>query len=724
VPQTKQILASQLHQFIHGNHARSLTAGMLVTFACLALIGWNIWRSYQTVERTHDRQLQLQALVASNARLDDGLTAYVRLAAITGDARWEQLYRESEARIRESAAEVIQLAKERGNIDPDDSPRPLRTATAIEQRALTYAREGKLDQASALVMGGEYQVERSRYAAALAALTHSIEDQLDRDLDHYKARLQTAVVLAAMAGVVLVMVWIGLIGAIRRSLELHAATVSERRALEDQIQYAQRLESLSVLAGGIAHDFNNLLTGILSNAGTARRKLAASDPAQHHLSEIVQGSKLAAHLTGQLLAYAGKGQFHILARDLTAEVLEIRELLESSVRRKAKLDFHLADNLPAILADPTQIQQVLMNIIINASESVDGDVSVRIDTHALDVKERDLRELVSGSPLAPGRCVAVDVTDTGSGMDPATLQRIFDPFFTTKTSGRGLGLAATVGIVHRHGGGIRVTSHPGEGTSFRVIFPASDQLVRPRVESPVTDLSGHGVVLVVDDDDYILQAVYIALESYGYSVLLANSGAAAIELFEEHREQIDLVLLDMLMPGMSGEETFRVLRAIRPDVKVLLSTGYAPDEAAQRFTEEGLAGFLRKPYDPDELAGEVQRIIERGNAMPSEQMQEALADLRASYRAKLPEQLEELVERLRAARQTGGGDALQQARDITHRLAGTTGSYGLGEIHTSLEKIDTLLLSMIEDGAHTGRWEEIDTALALLRGHLPSATGA
>jgi signal transduction histidine kinase/CheY-like chemotaxis protein len=600
----------------------------------------------------------------------------------------------------------------------------LRTATAIEQRALTYAREGKLDQASALVMGGEYQVERSRYAAALAALTHSIEDQLDRDLDHYKARLQTAVVLAAMAGVVLVMVWIGLIGAIRRSLELHAATVSERRALEDQIQYAQRLESLSVLAGGIAHDFNNLLTGILSNAGTARRKLAASDPAQHHLSEIVQGSKLAAHLTGQLLAYAGKGQFHILARDLTAEVLEIRELLESSVRRKAKLDFHLADNLPAILADPTQIQQVLMNIIINASESVDGDVSVRIDTHALDVKERDLRELVSGSPLAPGRCVAVDVTDTGSGMDPATLQRIFDPFFTTKTSGRGLGLAATVGIVHRHGGGIRVTSHPGEGTSFRVIFPASDQLVRPRVESPVTDLSGHGVVLVVDDDDYILQAVYIALESYGYSVLLANSGAAAIELFEEHREQIDLVLLDMLMPGMSGEETFRVLRAIRPDVKVLLSTGYAPDEAAQRFTEEGLAGFLRKPYDPDELAGEVQRIIERGNAMPSEQMQEALADLRASYRAKLPEQLEELVERLRAARQTGGGDALQQARDITHRLAGTTGSYGLGEIHTSLEKIDTLLLSMIEDGAHTGRWEEIDTALALLRGHLPSATGA
>jgi signal transduction histidine kinase/CheY-like chemotaxis protein len=695
---------------------------MLVTFACLVLIGWNIWRSYQTVERAHGQQLRLQPLIASIARLDDALTAYVRLAAITGDARWEPLYQESEAKIQKSAAKMIRLAAERGSLDPEATQNPLRTTTAIEKLALSHAREGRLEQASALVMGSAYQVERTRYSAAVAALTRSIEEQLHRDLDHSEKQLQTAVALAAAAIGLLLMVWIGLIGAIRRSLELHAAAVGERQSLEDQIQHAQRLESLSVLAGGIAHDFNNLLTGILSNAGTARRKLAASDEVQHHLSEIVQGSKLAAHLTGQLLAYAGKGQFHIVARDLTAEVLEIRDLLETSARRKAKLDFQLADHLPAILADPTQVQQVLMNLVINASESVDGDVSLRIETQALDVTEADLRELVSGSPLTPGRCVALDVTDTGSGMDSATLERVFDPFFTTKTSGRGLGLAATLGIVHRHGGGIRVTSRPGEGTCFRVIFPTSDQLVRPPVERPVTDLSGYGVVLVVDDDDYILQAVHVALESYGYSVLLANSGAIAIELFEEQRDQIDLVLLDMLMPGMSGEETFRALRAIQPDVKVLLSTGYAPDEATQKFTEEGLAGFLRKPYDPDELASEVQRIIERGSGMQSEQMQDALADLRTSYRAKLPEQLEQLVERLRASRQPGGGDSLQHARDISHRLAGTTGSYGFGEIHNALEKIDAVLLSMIENGADAGRWEEIDTELARLQERLPSAT--
>jgi signal transduction histidine kinase len=275
---------------------------MLVTFACLVLIGWNIWRSYQTVERAHGQQLRLQPLIASIARLDDALTAYVRLAAITGDARWEPLYQESEAKIQKSAAKMIRLAAERGSLDPEATQNPLRTTTAIEKLALSHAREGRLEQASALVMGSAYQVERTRYSAAVAALTRSIEEQLHRDLDHSEKQLQTAVALAAAAIGLLLMVWIGLIGAIRRSLELHAAAVGERQSLEDQIQHAQRLESLSVLAGGIAHDFNNLLTGILSNAGTARRKLAASDEVQHHLSEIVQGSKLAAHLTGQLLA--------------------------------------------------------------------------------------------------------------------------------------------------------------------------------------------------------------------------------------------------------------------------------------------------------------------------------------------------------------------------------------------------------------------------------------
>ncbi len=565
------------------------------------------------------------------------------------------------------------------------------------------------------------KLEAQRDTADVEELAHSLDAYLRADLDASEKRIETAIALSILAGAVLLVVWVAVIRSIRRSLSTRAAELGERRALEDKLQDAQRFESLNVLAGGIAHDFNNLLTGILSNAGTARRKLAANDSAQQHLREIVRGSKLAAHLTGQLLAYAGRGQFQVLARDLSAEVREIQDLLETSVRTRATLDFRLAEGLPAILADPIQIHQVLMNLVVNAAESGDGEIAVRIETQAIDVSESDIRKLAPGSPLKPGRCVALDVIDDGSGMDAETLERIYDPFFTTKSAGRGLGLAASLGIIHRHQGGIRVKSRPGKGTQFRIVFPASDQIVRPPVERPVTDLSGHGVILVVDDDDYILQAVYVSLESYGYSVLLANSGAAAIRIFEERSEQIDLVLLDMLMPSMSGEVTYRALRAIRPDVKVLLSTGFAPDEAAQRFTDEGLAGFLRKPYDPDQLAGEVQRIIERGSGPPAEQMDEALRGLRANYREKLPEQLDELDETLRAAREAQDPARFSQAGEIAHRLAGTAGSYGLADIGAEFAKIDDALREVAPEDLASARWRDLDAAVARIRQHLSEA---
>ena len=620
---------NRLRQFFAGDLARTLALGMIVTFVCLLLIGWNLWGPHRSFQQASAHQQRLHRLIAS----------------------------------------ITQLEADRDDQDATD-------------------------------------------------LTRALDAYLRGDPDASEEHIETAIALSIFAGALLLVMWAAVIRSIRRSLPARAAELVERRALEDKLEYAQRLESLNVLAGGIAHDFNNLLTGILSNAGTARRKLAANDSAQQHLSEIVRGSKLAAHLTGQLLAYAGRGQFQVLARDLTAEVREIQDLLETSVRTRAKLDFQLAEDLPAILADPIQIQQVVMNLIVNASESGKGGVEVQIETKAIELSEADIREFMPGSPLKVGRYVALDVIDNGSGMDAETIERIFDPFFTTKSAGRGLGLAASLGIIHRHRGGIQVKSRPGAGTSFRVVFPASGQIVRPPAERPVTDLSGHGVILVVDDDDYILQAVYVSLESYGYSVLLANSGAAAIRIFEERSDQIDLVLLDMLMPGMSGEETYRALRAIRPDVKVLLSTGFAPDEAAQRFTDEGLAGFLRKPYDPDQLAGEVQRIIERGSTPPSERMDEALRGLRASYRERLPDQLDELTDRLRTAREPNGSAALRQAREISHRLAGTAGSYGLGEIGAELSKIDDALREVGPEEAANARWRDIDAAVAAIRGHL------
>jgi signal transduction histidine kinase/CheY-like chemotaxis protein len=564
-----------------------------------------------------------------------------------------------------------------------------------------------------------FQANPARAAAIGVALTFAVIALVIWSLWSPNRDLR-ALALSALACAALLAVWLLVLRAIHRNQAPHPTALPERQALEDQIQSARQSEGLGVLAGGIAHDFNNLLTGIMSNAGTARHKLAASDSAQQHLREIVQGAKMAAHLTGQLLAYAGKGKFHVQARDLTAEVLEIRELLEASVRGEAILEFKLGANLPGILADPTQFHQILMNLIINASESSDHEVLVRVETSVCDLDEGDIRELVAGSTLTPGPSVILEVSDTGPGISPEALERIFDPYYTTKSRGRGLGLSATLGIVHRHSGGLRVTSRAGEGTSFRVAFPASDALVRPPAEQPPTEVTGSGLILIVDDDDYILQAVEVSLQSFGYSVLRANSGAAAIQIFQEQSEAIDLVLLDMLMPGMSGEETFRALGKIRSDVKVVLSTGYAPDQAAQRFNEKGLAGFLRKPYDPDQLAAEIQRILEWDAELPSAELHEALRDLRASYRAKLPEQIEELVEQLRVAREPDGMDALTRAQAIAHRLTGTSGSYGLEAVSATLAHVDTALIALLEDATEIDRWVEIDRTLDELLKQLPA----
>ncbi len=542
-----------------------LTIGVLATFLGFAGILWGTWSVYRSLESASSSQLELEQLTTRITRLDERLSSSARYAATTGDPKWETHHSEALPQLRAAIEEAAALSLEAmpaatgGRVSRSERAR----VTELEAAAFQLIRNDQTDEATALVFSDAYETARQRDTAGLAFLTHAISEKLSREVDRSKERMTTTLVLALMGSGLLLLLWLALASAIRRRLEANAMAERESRSLTERIQSAQRLESLSVLAGGIAHDFNNLLTGILSNAGTARRKLPANDSAQRHLSEIVQGSKLAAHLTSQLLAYAGKGQFQILARDLSAAVTEIQDLLETSVRHKAKLTYDLFDDLPAVQADPSQLHQVLMNLVLNASESIEGEVDVIIRTRVIELTEADLGGLVPGSPLQPGRCVALEVEDFGWGMDRETLHRVFIPFFSTKSGGRGLGLAATLGIAHRHGGGIHVESELGRGTQFRVLFPASDGIVTRAPETPVSDLSGHGVILVVDDDDYILEAVYAMLESYGYSVRVANTGRKAIEIYEQHCDEIDLVLLDMSMPVMFGEETFRELKLFR-----------------------------------------------------------------------------------------------------------------------------------------------------------------
>ncbi len=386
----------------------------------------------------------------------------------------------------------------------------------------------------------------------------------------------------------------------------------ERNRLEAQIQQAQKLESLGVLAGGIAHDFNNLLMAIIGNADLALQDISDVSPARPMLEEIDKTAHRAAELCKQMLAYSGKGHFIIKPINLSELVREMSHMLSISISKKAVLRQHLADNLPSVEADATQIRQVIMNLIINASEAIgdrSGVISVATDLVVCD--EQYLQSRPCREPFQGGRCVCLEVKDTGCGMAPNIQERIFDPFFTTKFTGRGLGLAAVLGIVRGHNGTIDVSSEPGKGTTFRVFLPALDEPAQSIHElTPMTTRwQGAGTVLLVDDEDNIRSLGRRMLERLGFDVLTAGNGLEALKIFRTHEAPIRCVLLDLTMPHMDGEETFLELQRINPDVCVIMSSGYDELEIVNRFDGKGLAGFIQKPYRSANLTAVLRRVL-------------------------------------------------------------------------------------------------------------------
>ena len=384
--------------------------------------------------------------------------------------------------------------------------------------------------------------------------------------------------------------------------------ITERRRAEERLLDAQKLESLGLLAGGVAHDFNNLLVGVIGNASMAQEMLPPDSLAVELLEEVVRSGKQAAHLTRQMLAYAGKGKFVVESLVLSRLIPEMCGLVQPSIPKKITLSFDLDPDLLAVEADRGQVQQVFMNLVLNAAEAIgnhDGVILVR--TCVQDVDEPYLRLHPEVAAMQPGRYVCLEVRDTGSGMDEATKARIFDPFYTTKFTGRGLGLAAVAGIVRGHKGAITVSSEPGKGSCFAVLLPAVGHAIK---ETPVAarsdGLLGAGVVLVVDDERAVREMTKKALERQGYTVLLADSGLAAIDLFRSYRGKIALVILDLSMPNMGGEEALPELMKIRPEVRAVVSSGYSEAETMTLFHEQRVAGFIQKPYTMRELAEKVK----------------------------------------------------------------------------------------------------------------------
>ncbi len=387
-----------------------------------------------------------------------------------------------------------------------------------------------------------------------------------------------------------------------------------QRALETQMLQAQKLESLGVMAGGIAHDFNNILTTILGNAELAQAELPETSAARPRLRDIDEASRRAADLCRQMLAYSGRGRVVVESLDLSEIVRGMAHMLNVSISKKAVLRASLPPGLPRVTADATQIRQIVMNLIINASEALaDGQGTILLSTGVMECCQDYLSQCFPTEKRPPGRYAYVEVMDNGIGMDEKTISRIFDPFFSTKFTGRGLGLAAVLGIVRAHKGAIHLTSAPGRGTKFRVLLPPSGSTASEpgMVQKQCPLWKGSGTVLLVDDEETVLTVGKLMLEKLGFQVITANDGKQAVDVFRRRHAELVCVVLDLTMPRMDGMEAFRELRAIDPRVLVAIATGYSAQEVLVRFDGDEKPAFLQKPYHTAQLASVLQELLSR-----------------------------------------------------------------------------------------------------------------
>jgi PAS domain S-box-containing protein len=388
----------------------------------------------------------------------------------------------------------------------------------------------------------------------------------------------------------------------------------ERRKIDEQLQQVQKLESLGVLAGGIAHDFNNLLMAIVGNIDIALMKIPEDSDSVKNLHSAQKACMTASDLCSQMLAYAGKGRIAVRHVNINGLINDMKNMISVSISKRATIQYSLMPDLPDIEADAPQMNQVIMNLLINASEAIgDSNGSIWLRTGFINGRDITKSDLIMSENITETDYVFLEITDSGSGMDARTKEKIFEPFFTTKFMGRGLGLSAILGIVKRQNGVIRLQSSPGEGTSFCLYFPALEQFeletVTEQIETGIK-WRGQGTVLLVDDEENIIDVGMKFLESIGFNVMTALNGYDALNIYKENSELIRLVILDLTMPVMNGIETATEMIKIKSDVKIIISSGYSEDVVMKSFEKGTIAGFIQKPYKLQKLVNVISTIMQ------------------------------------------------------------------------------------------------------------------
>jgi PAS domain S-box-containing protein len=395
---------------------------------------------------------------------------------------------------------------------------------------------------------------------------------------------------------------------ISRDITKQKRAEEKAKKLEAKLQMAQKMESISTLAGGVAHDFNNLLMSIQGNTSLMLIDIDSLHPHYKRLKSIEKQVQSGAKLTSHLLGYARKGKYEVKAIDPNQLLEDILETF-ARTRKEITIQQDFAEDLFAIKADAGQIEQVFLNIFINASDAMHGGGNLIL--RSINVTHKEMKGKLYKPK--PGNYVLLTVTDTGIGMDKKTIERIFDPFFTTKEMGRGtgLGLASAYGIIKAHGGHIDVESKKGQGTTFSIYMPASKRKVRKVTKTSDNLIKGAQTVLLVDDEEIIQKVCKELLEAIGYRIFTAKDGKEALKLYKKNQDKIDLVLLDMTMPNMSGSEVYDRMKEMNPNIKVLLSSGYSIDGEATEILERGCNGFIQKPFNLNALSQKIRKILEK-----------------------------------------------------------------------------------------------------------------
>jgi len=407
---------------------------------------------------------------------------------------------------------------------------------------------------------------------------------------------------------------IGVLGIARDITERRQAE-ENKLELERKFQQTQKLESLGVLAGGIAHDFNNVLTIILGHCYIVDEEIDSGIDVKYHVKQVQMAAERAAELCRQMLSYAGKNTLVQTRINLCMLVDENQKMLRSAIRKNVHFDLDLANDVPEIVGDSAQIQQVVMNLIINAAEAIgDKNGTIRIALNTLTVPADRTDTDILGNAILPGNYACLTVSDNGCGMDVETQKRIFEPFYTTKFTGRGLGMSAVLGIIKSHNGALQLSSTPGVGSAFKVFLPWSG--VSNKAESVPTVshdpvAKGSGTILLVDDEEALLIIGAVLLKAMGYSVITAINGHEALEIFRERGSRIDLILLDLIMPEMSGVEAYRLFRDLSLNIPIVICSGFSDEEFKIGIEGDEFAAVVNKPYKPDQLQHMLMKLLDK-----------------------------------------------------------------------------------------------------------------